>query len=103
MLRPPTPSYSADVKQQLLDCQEDQHHLQQQLQAFQRDSSRLQSNLDAAAAAKQEAEALCLQLHEEVGRLRGQVTSMRHSASLCQSQQLELQASLSWAAPIRMV
>ena len=102
-MRPPTPSYPTDVKQQLLDCQEDKHHLQQQLQVYQHDSSSLQSSLGAATAAKQEAEEVCLQLHEEVGQLRGQMTSMRHSASLCQSQQLELQASLSWAAHVHMV
>lgn len=96
VMQTPTHSCSTDIKQQLLDCQEDHHHLQQQLQASQHDSSSLQSSLEATAAAKQEAAALCLQLHEEVGRLQDQVTGMRHSSSLCQSQQLELQASLSY-------
>ena len=87
--------YGTDGRQQLLDCQEAQQQLQQQLRASQHDASCLQSSLDVATAAKQEAEALCLQLHEEVGRLQSQVAGMTHSVSLCQSQQLELQASLS--------
>ncbi|KAL3151233.1 hypothetical protein ABBQ38_013074 [Trebouxia sp. C0009 RCD-2024] len=82
------------VKQQLLVCKEDQQKLQQQLQASQHDSSSLQSRLDAAVASKQEAEELCLHLHEEVRQLRRQLTGMSHRASLCQSQQLELQASV---------
>lgn len=83
----------ADTKQQLLACKEDQQQLQQQLQASQDDSSSLQARLDAAITAKQEAEGLCLHLREEVRQLQGQLTSMRHSASLCQSQQLELQVN----------
>lgn len=81
------------IKQQLVACKEDQQTLQQQLQASQHDSLSLHTRLDAAVASKQEAEELSLHLHEEVRQLQRQLTGMSHSASLCLSQQLELQVS----------
>ena len=88
---PGTSPCCTGVTQQLLACKEDQQKLRQQLQASQHDSMSLQVRLDAAVVSKQEAEGLCLHLHEEVQQLQQELTCMSHSASLCQSQQLELQ------------
>lgn len=81
----------ADVCGQLQDAQHSLQQLQSQLQLAEEEQESLQSRLDGSIKARQEAEALCLHLGEEVRQVQGQLAGTRHSMSLFQSQQLELQ------------
>ena len=75
------------------------HQSQPELQSAQAEAELLQTRLDAATRGKQEAEALCLHLGEEVRKLQGQLAGSHHSMTLFQSQQLELQVMQ--AAPVK--
>lgn len=67
------------------------HDIQHALQSSQDNAQSLQTRLDAATQAKQEAEALCLHLGDQLRKLQGQLAGTHHSMTLFQSQQLELQ------------
>lgn len=65
--------------------------LEVQLDDAQGKAETLQARLDEAAAAKQEADATCLQMSAEVQSLQQQLRCARQTWGVCQSQQLELQ------------
>lgn len=89
----------AGVCRQLQAAEASLHQSQSDLQSAQAEAELLQARLDAATRAKQEAEAVCLHLGEEVRKLQGQLAGTHHSMTLFQSQQLELQVVQ--AAPVK--
>ncbi|KAA6430051.1 MAG: hypothetical protein FRX49_00482 [Trebouxia sp. A1-2] len=76
----------------LQETQASLHDIQHALQSSQGEAQSLQTRMDAATRGKQEAEALCHHLRDEVQKLQGQLAGTHHSMTLFQSQQLELQS-----------
>ncbi|DBB07098.1 TPA: hypothetical protein ACH3X1_011679 [Trebouxia sp. C0004] len=81
-----------DACSKLQETQASLHDIQHALQSSRDEAQSLQTRLDAATRAKEEAEALCLQLADQVRKLQGQLAGTHHRMSLFQSQQLELQS-----------